>query len=267
MLPKVFAIYRRDEETFQLIQTERNEAGEIQRLKGWARPEADSWNGISEREKDLWFMGAEWYVEPTGYIGAEPILHNCILHDKHYKWWSAHHKLVWSNWQIYSSREGSGADLWHDSPHVPIIEFNNKHVYPREYIPFYPRWASAMPQDLEAELDRARHAYLTDLHQHVDPSELRIATPKEKASDIHKRRSVSPMPSDTESDLDVHEIATEFTPGAPKVHSRVVAKHLNYMFDSQEELEQSWTPCMALTVLGACLIGTWGLIGMHVFGY
>jgi hypothetical protein len=264
MLPKVFAIYRREEETFQLIQTEMNAAGEIQRLKGWRPP-------LEEKDvsaDSFWDLGSEWYVEPTDYKGLNPILHNCIVHDKPYKWWSAHHKLVWSNYRIYEDRD-SYSD-WSHCHTIPILEFNNKHIYPREYVPVEARWASAMPQDLEEELDRARLAYLTDMHSHVDPSELRIQTPKEKLKTTYKRRAGSPMPSEGESDHEhehTHEWQTEFTPCAPKAKIPVTAKHLNYMYDSQEDMEKSWTPCMALTVIGVCLFGTWSLIGMHLLGY
>lgn len=262
MLPKVFAIYRREEETFQLIQTETNEEGEIQRLKGWRPP-------IENEDADTnpsWDLGTEWYVEPTDYKGTPPTLHNAILHNKPYKWWSSHHKLVWSNYQIYETRN-SYID-WSQCPSIPILEFNNKHVYPREYVAVEARWASAMPQDLEEELDNARLAYLTDMHSHVDPSELRIQTPKEKLKTTYKRRATSPMPTDGESDHEhEHEWQTEFTPSAPKVNHPITAKHLNYMYDSQEEMEKSWTPCMALTAISVCILGTWGVIGMHVLGY
>jgi hypothetical protein len=260
MFPNVFAIYRRDEETFQFIQTELNEAGEVQRLKGW-RPPIDAkdaaYSGTS------WDLGQEWYVEPTDYKGADPILHNCIIHDKAYKWWSSHHKLVWSEYKAYETRDYGSS--WSHSPSIPILEFNNKHIYPREYVSVEARWASAMPQDLEAELDKARHSYLTDAHKHVDPSDLRIQTPKEKPQESRQRRSGTPMHSDTESDFDTYERDTEFTPGAPK-HYPPVAKHLNYMFETQEELDNSWTPCITLTLLGACLFGTWGVIVAHALG-
>jgi hypothetical protein len=266
MIPNIFAVYRRDTETFQLIQTELNEAGEVQRLKGWARPDTSSWGTLTDKEQDMWFMGSEWYVEPSSYKGADPILHHCILHDRPYVWWSAHHKLVWSNWQIYETRNGAGADLWQASPQIPILEFNNKHVYPREYVPFYTRWASAMPQELEAELDCARHVYLSDMHTHVEPNELRILTPKEKPQESRQRRSGTPTHSDAESDLDAHEWNSEFTPAAPK-HQPPSAKHLGYMFETQEELEHSWTPCITLTLLGGCLFGTWGVILLHALGF
>jgi hypothetical protein len=180
-------------------------------------------------------------------------------------WWSSHHKLVWADHEQYRFRE-SESQSWAAQPSIPILEFNNKHIYPREYTPIEARWASAMPQDLEEELDRARQVYLSDAHRHVDPSELRIQTPKEKTHVSRKRRFESPMPSDTESDFDMHERDTEFTPAAPK-HYPPSAKHMGYMFETQEELDNSWTPCITLTLLCTCLFGTWGVIVAHALGY
>jgi hypothetical protein len=265
MMPKVFAIYRREEETFQFIQSETNEKGEVQRLKGWCPPTQASADA-ADATNTYWDLGSEWYIEPTDYKGASPVLYNCIVHDKAYKWWSSHHKLVWSNYKIYESRNSS-LD-WHHCHSIPVLEFNNKHIYPREYIPVEARWASTTPQDLEAELAAARKAYVAhEASQHVDPSELRIQTPKEKASIIHKRRAVSPMPSDESGNSDIHEWETEFTPSAPKAKHIRVGKHLDYMYDSEDDLNNSWSPCVALALLGACLLGTWSLIGMHVLGY
>ena len=260
MLPQVFAIYRREEETFQLIQTESDKAGEIQRLKGWRPPLEEGDVGANPS----WDLGVEWYVEPTAYKGTEPILHNCILHNKAYKWWSVHHKLVWSNHEQYAYRENE-SQSWAACPSIPILEFNNKHVYPREYVAVEACWASAMPQDLEEELNRARHTYLTDTHKHVDPSELRIQTPKEKPRTSYKRRSVSPMPAETDSDLDAHEWDSEFTPGAPK-HRRLNTKHLNYMYETEDEMDAACPAYMALFLLLGCILGTYGMIGLHIMG-
>ena len=123
-----------------------------------------------------------------------------------------------------------------------------------------------MPNDLEEEFERARLAYVTDESENMDTDNLRIQTPKEMASLVHKRRAVSPMPSDTGSDM--HEWDTEFTPAVRKVTRHVyVGKQLDYMYDSEDELNSSWAPCLALTMVGACILGTWSLIGMQVMGY
>jgi hypothetical protein len=266
MIPKVFAVYRRDSQNFQIIQTEMNDSGEIQRLKGWARPEIDETADMTDEQQKMWFIGQEWYVEPTNYKGATSILYNCILHDKAYKWWSGHHKLVWSNCEIYKRRETTGHTLWNACHSIPILEFSTKQVYPREYVPIEARWASTAAEDLECELNAARLAYIAhEVSRHVDPSELRIQTPKEKASTIHKHRAVSPMPSDEGSDI--HEWETEFTPTAPKAKHSRMGKHLDYMYDSEDDLNNSWSPCVALTILGTCLVGTWSLIGLHALGY
>jgi hypothetical protein len=259
MLPKVFAIYRQETETFQYIQTELDDDGNIRRLKGWRPPTQEDDAG----NDSYWSLGQEWYVESTPYKGVYPILHTMKLHDKSYTWWSSHHKLVWSNYAIFDTRN-TNASVWEACHSIPILEFNTKLIYPREYVGVHARWAPATPQDLEEELERGRHANRID---HVDPSLLRIQTPKESLKTTYKRRIVPPMPSDLETDTDAHEWDTEFTPCAPKASKHIrMGKHLDYVYDNVDELENSFTPCAALLVVGACLLGTWGLIGLSLMG-
>ena len=153
-----------------MIQIEKDEDGEIQRLKGWMRPDPSTWSNLSEEQQEMWFIGQEWYVEPTGYKGTAPILYTCNLHDKTYTWWSAHHKLVWSNSEIYKRREGAGLELWNACHSIPILEFNTKRIYPREYTDVYTRWASTTPHELVEELEKAHVEYVASTYAHIDPS-------------------------------------------------------------------------------------------------
>jgi hypothetical protein len=260
MLPKIFAIYRQETETFQLMQAELDEEGEIHRLKGWRPPMEETDTG----NDSTWSLGQEWYVDSTVYKGQYPIVHATRIHSQSYTWWSGHHKLVWSNYAIFDARN-TDTHTWNSCHSIPILELNNKLIYPREYVSVHARWAPANPQELEEELERGRHA---NTISHVDPSLLRIQTPKETGKTTYKRRIVTPtMPSDVESEQDVYEWDSEFTPCAPKAPKHVrMGKHLDYVYDSPEELDRSWTPCMALLVLGSCFLGTWSLIGLSLLG-
>lgn len=250
--PKVFAIYRRESETFQLLTYEADEYNNIQRLKCWSQPRHLRGVQIApheDKEAMRWFLGTEWYVEPTPFAGHAHRMHQVQIHDKVYYWWSLHHKLVWSSYIVYQYRFNENTP-WATAPQIPILEFNSRLIYPRmDVMGFYPRWASVKPMALEAESDRARSTYMEHkmngtiedhIHDHVEPKYLKIRTPPPEEQRV--------LCSDD-----------EFTPPAPKAET--VSKY------HEEDAHRS---CAMFTLVGlmmTSILGTWVLIGLQVAGY
>lgn len=76
MLPKVFAIYHRSTETFQVLQTELDADGSIARLKNWSRPSLRDWSSTPVEKRDelvKWSKGHEWFRDGAffGVLRAE----------------------------------------------------------------------------------------------------------------------------------------------------------------------------------------------------
>ena len=164
-LPAVFAIYRAETETFQLLQPEVNsENTEIRRLKNWARPDGASWREASEEDRETmlpWFHGQEWYVVPTPKAGTqEPTrFYRVTIHNKEYTWWFMNYKLVWSNSITYHHRHNEGRNAWFHSPRVYVVEFNTKLIYPRTNVSFYPRWSNTTVKMLHDERSKTWYEY------------------------------------------------------------------------------------------------------------
>lgn len=195
-VPNVFAVYRRDSQTFQLLQCERDDDGNITRLRNWARPRLDPMESYTEEELHLvnsWTRGQEWYVE-SAPSEEERQVYSTIIHDQEYKWWYLNHVLVWSNFMIYDKKEGEAKDLWYTSPSVPVLEFNNKLIYPRANVGFYPRWCDVQPEDFEEECAVAKFYYhqLQNLEE-VDPKSLRIKTPPSHQEDSDSENESNDM--------------------------------------------------------------------------
>jgi hypothetical protein len=182
-LPNVFAVYRRDTCSFQLLQLEENE-----RLKCWSRPYADQWKNASEEEKERyanWFRGQDWYVVPseTG-VG----IHAITIHEKEYSWWHLGYDLVWTNSGVFNERHSAGTKaFWESSPRIPVVEFNTKRIYPRAETGFYPRWILGKQQEVYQKSELMWEIYLEGIKalnsKHVEPSDLRIRTPRAGADE------------------------------------------------------------------------------------
>lgn len=192
MLPKVFAVFRSESETFQLFATEADESGNLIRLKLWGKPSREDIENNSELK--CWANGGqEFYVVPTYNQGSRipPEIHSFILHGKIYSWWSLRHCLVWSDYLTHAQRYGDTRNAWMISPRIPILDFSSKLIYPRTLIETYPRWCDSSPKKLEAEISRGHENYkaqgdrpvLLDVHDHVDPKDLRIRTPQAEDDD------------------------------------------------------------------------------------
>lgn len=258
--PKVFAIYRRETETFQFLTYETDEDNNIQRLKNWSQPRYPHGVQIAPQEDTegmRWFIGTDWYVEPTPFAGHQHKIHQVKIHDKTYYWWSLHHTLTWASYMVYHHRDDMehGQKAWANAPQIPVIEFSSRLIYPRlDVLGFYPRWVSVKPVQLEGEMDRATATYighkmngtiLEHIHDHVDPKHLKIRTPVPKEKETTWRG-------------DQDDADAEFTPLAPKA----AAAELYH-----EESATTCGPIFLTTIMFGCLVGTWTLIGLQIAGY
>jgi hypothetical protein len=185
ILPQVFAIYRHNTQTFQLILPEYNDNGNVT-LKSWAPPTGETLKKLAEndkREASLWMNGREWYVEPIrmnpNEINVE--IHKTIIANKKHYWWPLYYRLVWSTYEVHSRRFSIGEETWIKSPSIPIIEISPGVVYPKTTYGFYPRWASVKPRDLEviSYSSRACLEQDSDYEREVTKN-MRISTPKAK---------------------------------------------------------------------------------------
>ena len=258
--PKVFAIYRRETETFQFLTYETDEDNNILRLRNWSQPRYPHGVQIApqeDKEEMRWFIGTDWYVEPTPFAGHQHKIHQVVIHDKTYYWWSLHHTLVWASYLAYGGRNDTayGHNSWNSAPQIPVLEFSSRLIYPRlDVLGFYPRWSSVKPFELEGEMDRASATFighkmngtiLEHIHDHVDPKHLKIRTPvpKEKEADTWRG--------------DQDDADAEFTPLAPKAQ---YVTNLPY----HEESATTCGPLILLTVLLGSVLGTWTLIGLQL---
>jgi hypothetical protein len=183
-LPDIFAIYRPESETFQILQPDTASDGSYLRLKNWSVPDNNEWKTASseERAKMLaWFRGQEWYVVPTNKYATdeEPRIHTITLHGKTYHWWSTHHKLVWSNMFTFRSRNGGTAESWANCPSVLVIELSSRLIIPRTDTSMHAKWYEASIPNLITEKERGSVAYnaLTLEEDRDDTGSLRIRTP------------------------------------------------------------------------------------------
>lgn len=202
-LPSVFAIYRPETETFQLLQPDINLNGSVIGLKNWALPDTAEWKkaSVTEQKQMLpWFRGQEWYALPIQGAGSqEPIpIYTSTIHSQPYQWWSLRHKLVWSNYLTFGKRNGILAHEWNVAPSVMLIDFHTKLIYPRATIGFYPRWTDTTLQILMDEVQNGwssayaqtqtqsqtqTQANMKYLNERVNVSMLRIKTPPARDSD------------------------------------------------------------------------------------
>lgn len=182
--PKVFAIYRAETETFQILQPDIASDGSILRLKNWARPDIRDYNHASPVERGeitKWFRGQEWYVVPSSEDPKPIMIHKVTIHDQAYAWWFCRHMIVWSDYMTHAGRRGSSAAAWKEAPTIPIIQFNTKLIYPRTMLAMYPRWTDTTPAALN-DMSRKGQTEFQEVGMnladaHFDPSSLRIRTP------------------------------------------------------------------------------------------
>lgn len=195
--PKVFAIYRAETETFQILQPEIASDGSILRLKNWGRPDIRDYNHASLAERGeitKWFRGQEWYVVPSSEDPKPIMIHKVMIHEQTYAWWFCRHMIVWSNYMVHGARGGHMATEWKESPTIPIIQFNTKLIYPRTNLAMYPRWTDTTPDALVMMTRKGQIEFqevgmnLADAH--FDTSALRIRTPPPQDDDA--------SPSETE---------------------------------------------------------------------
>lgn len=193
-IPNVFAIYRRETETFQLLQFEVDEHGNVPRLKNWAQPT------FRERTNDPavrpWINGQEWYVEPSEKQEETPLIHSIVIHDQTYHFWRLGYRLVWSNYAVHSRKSTIAAKTWSESPCIEVLEFSSRYIYPRVNTGFYPRWVSSKPADLVAKLEEGRDAYRA-FQDTIDPRDLRIRTPRIQEDEYER----GPMPISSGIDM------------------------------------------------------------------
>ncbi len=182
--PKVFAIYRAETETFQILQPDIGSDGTILRLKNWARPDIRDYNHAAPGEREeltKWFRGQEWYVVPSSTDPKPIVIHKVMIHDQVYAWWFCRHMLIWSDYMTHATRRGPSANEWKQSPSIPIIQFNTKLIYPRTILAMYPRWTDTKPEAL-VEMTRRGQTEFQEVGMNLadeffDTSALRIRTP------------------------------------------------------------------------------------------
>jgi hypothetical protein len=183
-LPKAFAIYRAETETFQILQPDIGSDGTILRLKNWARPDIRTYTHATPLEREeltKWFRGQEWYVVPSTSDPKPIVLHKTIIHEQAYAWWFCRHMLVWSDYHVYGGRRGLTATEWKNCPSIPIIQFNSKLIYPRTNLAMYPRWSDTTPEALKAISQKGQTEFqvvgMNLADEFFDTSSLRIRTP------------------------------------------------------------------------------------------
>jgi hypothetical protein len=191
-LPSLFAIYRRDTESFQFLQAEKDVDGKNQRLKNWAPPDTEHFHPSS-----AWGKGNRWFVVPTDRVGSPPCIYKIQIHGQDYSWWSLHHMLVWSTTEIYSSASTPAAPVWMESPSILVVEFNNKRIYPREDTSFTPVFLNTRPDMIIDESDKGRYRYVKHTLEsleddyttnHYIPPE---TIPYRQSMAVYKPRSIS----------------------------------------------------------------------------
>lgn len=239
-LPKVFAIYRAETETLQILQPDIGSDGSILRLKNWARPDIRTYTHASPLERDdlsKWFRGQEWYVVPSSSDPKPIMIHKAIIHEQAYAWWFCRHMLVWSDYQTYGGRRGPTSNEWKQSPSIPIIQFNTKLIYPRTNLAMYPRWTDTTPEALKVMTQKGQTEFqvvgMNLADEWFDPSALRIRTPP---------------PQDDETSAS--ETEGLYAPRAKSSYGPI-----------QSPLTRKET-CIAYTVLGSTMLL---LIGMYIF--
>ncbi len=253
VVPKVFAIYKPKDEKFQLLQTVLNKDGSLLKLKPWAPPDLFGWNVWTEERKaamDRWIVGTEWYVEPL--TNTPDMNKTCVyktrVNEKYHYWWRLPYRLVWSNHVVYRTRDGVGKNSWDDCPSIPVLEFSSKQLYPRADTGFYTCWASVKEDTFKKIAQVVRENYLEykDMmeisHEHVDPKDLRIATPKANYED------------------DEHTSDHEPSHGRARVYSK------GYV-DEMDELAAPVCSHFALTAVLTFTLGLYGFLLAHSLGY
>lgn len=181
-LPEVFAIYRHNTQTFQLIQPQENDGTIV--LKSWIPPSGENLRILVEKDKkeaSLWLNGQEWFVQPyeSNQKSINIEIYKTNICNKTYYWWPLHYRLVWSNYEVHSRRFTIGAETWYKSPSIPIIEFSRGVVFPRVVYGFYPRWTSTKPRDIELVSYSSRACLEQDSdYENEMRKNLRITTPR-----------------------------------------------------------------------------------------
>lgn len=187
--PKVFAVQRSETDTFQLLQIEEDEKGLT--LKNWNRPTLPSSLDKPSEEREVmlpWYLGQEWQILPTPKKGQEAHIHTLKIQDVEQHWWSLHHNLVWSNQKVHENRFGKYAEVWENSPCIPVLEFNNKHIYPSTETGFQVRWLDTKPSEIQKESSRGWDSLKVFMNfkvdqERFDTSTLRIRTPPSRNQD------------------------------------------------------------------------------------
>ncbi len=276
-LPSVFAVYRPEKETFQLLQTDINLDGSIIRLKNWTLPDTQEWKKASVMEQKQilpWFQGQEWYAVPTHGAGSqEPIqIHTTTIHSQPYKWWSLRHKIVWSNYHTFGKRNGILAQEWDLAPSVMLIDFHTNLIYPRATIGFYPRWMDTSSQILMNEMRNGSVSYTAakaNMGQQVPTATTELALapehPNERANISTLRIKTPPArDSDNEFETDTNELIQR----APR-HGTMqqyddmrIAKAIK-----KESMINNYLGVSIIIFMGLATIGLYTFIGMVILGY
>ncbi len=185
-LPQVFAVYRPETSTFQIMQPDTASDGSYLRLKNWSVPDNSDWKSASYEERGQmlqWFRGQEWYVVPTNkFQTEEPTrIHTIVVHSKTYHWWSTHHKLVWSNSMTWHKRSTNtaAAQAWDASPSILVIELSTRLIMPRTDTSTFARWVDTNAEQLIVEKEHGLNAYKSMIleEDRDDTTLLRIRTP------------------------------------------------------------------------------------------
>ena len=275
-LPSVFAIYRPETETFQLLQPDIASDGSIMRLKNWALPDTQEWKRASVTEQKQmmpWFRGHEWYALPTLGAGSmDPIpIYTTTIHSQSYQWWSLRHKLVWSNYMTFGKRNGILAHEWNVAPSVMLIDFHTKVIYPRASIGFYPRWTDTTPQILMDEVRNGFAVYSaaayaqTQIQTQVQPTQPNTARVNERVN-VSMLRIKTPPARDSDDEFETN--TEELIQRAPRHITMQQYDDLRIVNAIQKEAMIN--KCLGISIIifmGLAAIGLYTFIGMVMLGY
>jgi hypothetical protein len=144
MLPPIFAVYNHEAHTFQLFQTEIL-FQKVVAIQPWNRPVKSCWRRYTTEQKHTnraWLDGQQWYVVKTQEDSVSAI-HHITIQNKDYSYWYLHHTLVWAD--IIPSKDLDAPVNWTCYPHIPILEFQNKGIYPSYQTDILPIWYKTDP--------------------------------------------------------------------------------------------------------------------------
>jgi len=139
MLPPIFATYNAESKTFQLFQPELIFHNVVS-IQPWQRPVKSCWKRYTSKERSenlIWLDGQQWYLVKNQEQSI-PGIHTIRILKNQYSYWHLQHTLIWADY--IPSKDLDIPMNWKYYPHVPVIEFQNKTIYPSYHTEITPVW-------------------------------------------------------------------------------------------------------------------------------